>query len=61
MKKAVIVFIPVLFIIGFSAFTFRGNVKVINNKADSVLDDRKHYVDELRLQINKRFHESFLI
>ncbi len=40
-----------MIIIGASAFTLNGRAKINKSKADSVLDDRKHYVDELRLAI----------
>lgn len=52
MKKILILFGFLAVIIGLSAFGLKGGVKkVYRSRADSILDDRKHYVDELRLAI----------
>jgi len=52
MKKLFVLFGFLSLVIGLSAFGLKGNIqKNIKTATDSILDDRKHYVDELRLAI----------
>jgi hypothetical protein len=52
MKKIVVLFAVLSAMTLLCAFGLKGNVKQFSkHSADSILDDRKHYVDELRLAI----------
>ncbi|MES2278883.1 MAG: c-type cytochrome [Bacteroidota bacterium] len=52
MKKALIFCIPLLTVVLLSAFSLSGNKKrIYMSTADSILADRKHYVDEIMAQI----------
>lgn len=55
MKKTVVICVISAAAICLSAFSFKGPVnKIHSSDADSVLADRKHFVDELRLAIKGR-------
>jgi hypothetical protein len=51
MKKTLILSGILAFIIALSAFNFKNTKTSITNKADSVLADRKHFMDEWRTAI----------
>jgi hypothetical protein len=52
MKKSIAVIGFLSLVIALNAFGLKGNAKKnIQRTTDSILDDRKHYVDELRLTI----------
>jgi len=57
MKKTFIILLPVVLIIGTSAFNLKRSSQINKSRADSVADDRKRFVEELRNAIKGKENE----